>query len=134
MRASQKTLGCIIGGSTVFVGLLVFVFVYLQFTNFRSALDTTREWARLAEYPASANDFRVQTAGSMLTREFTVTFTASLNDIDDWLKRSPGTAEITPVITGSVRKYEIEPGGGAVGAEVEVDDGSGTVTINVCWS
>lgn len=109
-------------------------YLYLQNANYHSGLDATKEWARLNDFPATATDVSVETKGSMFTREFTVTFVAPLKDITSWLNQSPGTKDVTPTTAGSVRKYEIQPGGGAQHAELEVDERTRTVKINAYWS
>lgn len=109
-------------------------YVYLRIENYYGGFDATKEWARLNDYPASATDFTVKTRGGPFTREFTVTFVAPLEDIDAWLNQSPGTKDVTPTTKGFVRRYEIEPGGGAQHAELEVDERTNTVWINAWWS
>lgn len=109
-------------------------YLYLQNANFHSGLDATKEWARLNDFPATATDVTVETRGGSFTREFTVTFVAPLEDINTWLHQSPGAKGVTPTIKGFVRRYEIDPGGGAQHAELEVDERTATVWINVWWS
>lgn len=109
-------------------------YVDIQNTNYHSAIAATRKWARLSEFPATASDITIKATGSMFTRQFTVTFVAPLEDINSWLGKSPGTKDVTPTATGSVRKYEIEPGGGAQHAELEVDEGTRIVKIITYWS
>ena len=94
-----------------------------------------REWARLAPYPASARNLRATTSGGMFSRSFRVTFTAQPRDIERWLRASPGPREATeerPAL--GKRHFDIRPGGGANHAEVNVDDTSGRVEVNVAWS
>jgi hypothetical protein len=134
MRSSRKKSRLIIVLMAALAVIVIAGYLYLQNANYRSALDTTKQWARLSDFPSSATNVRVKTSGSMFTREFTVTFRAPLEDIDSWLQESPGTAESTPKADGSIRRFTIKPGGGAQHAELEVDDDAGLVRINVWWS
>jgi hypothetical protein len=62
-------------------------------------------------------------------------FTASSEDIEQWLADSSGTREaLLEKPTPTTRRYLIKPGGGAQHAEVTVDDASHTVSIYVYWS
>lgn len=126
--------GCIFVPVSLMLILGVSGFFYLQYANFHSGLDATKAWARLNDFPATATDVTVETTGGPFTREFTVTFVAPLKDINTWLDQSPGTKDVTPTTMGFVRKYEIEPGGGAQHAALEVDERTHVVTINVYWS
>jgi hypothetical protein len=134
MSGSRKRTQTILVAATVCGVLLITGYAYLRSANYRSALQATKEWARLVDFPDSAEEIEVETTGSMFTRQFTVTFTAPLDDIDEWLRQSPGPSEATPAESGATRRFEINPGGGAQGATLEVDNESGTVRINVYWS
>ena len=114
--------------------LLCVGYLYIAQANHANGLEAAKEWARLDELPSSAANIRVVTRGGPFTREFTITFHAPLADIDAWIKTSPGTAGIVPKISGGKRKYNIQPGGGALYAELEVDDVAGTVRIHTYWS
>lgn len=120
----------------VFFVSLIFVcgYVYVQNANYYTALAATKEWARLNEFPANASKISVKTTGNMFSREFIVTFVAPMDEIDNWLNRSPGTKDVTPIVSGTVREYQIEPGGGARRAELKVDEQTGKVTIKTFWS
>lgn len=109
-------------------------YFYFQHLNYNSALEATRKWARLNEFPATAVHLTVATRGNMFTREITVEFTAPLTDIKKWLNDSPGTSNVTPTVSGEVLHFQIEPGGGAIQAELELKEGSGHVAINTTWS
>ena len=109
-------------------------YFYLQRANYYSALEATKEWARLNDFPTTAANLTVESEGSMFGREFTVEFDAPLADIETWLNESPGTKSVTPSVNGKIRKYAIEPGGGAQHAELELDENSGHVRINTYWS
>ena len=100
----------------------------------RSDLETARTWARLDPLPATATNLSVNTQGGMFSREFVITFTAPMKDIDKWLASSPGTAGVAPTRTGSERIYKIKAGGGAQFAQVKVDESNGRVEIYTYWS
>jgi len=102
--------------------------------NGAGAIETTKEWAQLSDFPVTASNVTVEAGGSVFTTEFTVEFDAPLADIETWLNESPGTKDVTPEVGGNIRKYSIEPGGGAQHAELELDEKSGHVKINVYWS
>jgi hypothetical protein len=103
--------------------------------NQASALDATREWGRLDPLPPSAQQLTIATHGSMFTREFRISFVAPPEDIEAWLKSSPGTREaIVTTPSPGVRLFRITPGGGAEFAEVTVDDALRRVSIHVYWS
>ena len=123
-------------GAALLLGLTLIVSgsVCIRSAVYQEGLDATKEWARLNDFPATATDVSIENTGSLFSREFTVSFVAPLEDITSWLNLSPGTKDITPSVTGAVRTYEIEPGGGAQHADVEVDERTGTVRINAYWS
>src|SRR5438552_3669133 len=97
-------------------------------------LRATLIWGRLAPLPKTAQDFKIVTEGGMFTRAFRASFKAPIADIENWLKESPGTREITPETTSpTTRRFQISPGEGAQHAEVTVDNSSGFVSIYVYW-
>ncbi len=129
------------GGVLIVVGAVVLLAVTGMFfsrggrVDERSALDTTREWARLAPYPASAKFDDIETEGSAFTREFRIRFTAPIVEVRRWLAASPGTSSVVPEVLGGGReRYDITPGGGAQFAEVIVDPSTCKVEIHTYWS
>ena len=101
----------------------------------RSMVDCTLQWGRLAPFPVAARDFSIRTEGSMFTRAFRARFVASPEEIEQWLRESPGTSGVRPERPSPhLRRYQISPGGGAMFAEVEIDDQSNTVKVYVYWS
>ena len=102
--------------------------------NYKSALATTIEWSKLADFPASATNMSVTSLGGPFSREFLVSFNAPIADIDKWIADSPGTALTPPSISGKTRTFTVSPGGGAQFAEVEVDEREQKVTIRAYWS
>ena len=106
----------------------------ISWMNYHDGIAATKKWARINEFPASATNIDVEITGSIFTREFVVTFEASIADIDQWLTQTPGTATVTPAIENGIRKYTIEPGGGAQYAEIQVDETKQRVRIRAFWS
>jgi hypothetical protein len=100
----------------------------------RSGIKAALEWGRLAPFPESARDLVVTTEGNMFTRSFRVSFSAPKEDIAQWADESPGLRETQPKKEGPQRKYVIKPGGGAVYAEVVIDDSTDKVQVYVAWS
>lgn len=108
---------------------------YMQHANRASAIATTLEWGQLAPFPETAQQFTIITEGSPFTRAFRVQFVAPPDAIDAWLRASPGIgATEGETRQPYVRYFRIVPGGGAQGAEVEVDDATHTVKVYVYWS
>jgi hypothetical protein len=102
--------------------------------NQASAMDCILEWGRLAPFPTSAQQMPITIHGSMFTREFRTSFVAPPEDIEEWLRRSPGTREAVVTTPAGVRHFQITPGGGASFAEVTVDDMRHRVTVRAYWS
>jgi hypothetical protein len=99
-----------------------------------SGLQAAQQWARTAPLPNTATNLHVDTRGGLFTREFTIRFHAPPHDVNAWLNESPGTSTAKPTVNGNIRVYSDEPGGGAMHAEVTVDNDSGAVTIHTFWS
>ncbi len=92
------------------------------------------EWGRLSHFPASANNVSIETEGNSFTRSFRARFVAPKQDIQSWIKDSPGLNETTPEeLSANKVKYIIAPGGGASRAEVTIDYGRNQVEIYVSW-
>jgi hypothetical protein len=92
------------------------------------------EWARLVAVPESAQDVRVIASGGAFTRTIEVRFVAAPSDVATWLEQSPGTRETEPSTSNGVRHFDIEPGGGANAAFVEVTEATGAVLVYASWS
>lgn len=99
-----------------------------------SAISTARDWARLAPFPATAHDQKIDVEGSPFTREFIISFTAPPDDVRKWISASPGPASATRSADGGITVYSITPGDGADFAEVRVDEKTGRVIIHTYWS
>lgn len=109
-------------------------YFFIQSANYHTAIETTKEWARLNEFPENATNLTVDRDGSLFTVEFVVEFRAPLADIEKWLQESPGTTSVAPTVLDGVRRYPINPGGGAQFAELEVNEKTGHVRIRTYWS
>ena len=125
-------------GFWMICGLALFGYLLVSpnsFLNRPGAMRCIFEWGRLAPFPESAQVSFISTSGGMFTRGFRVSFTAPAADIERWLQQSPGTRDAIPDVPApGVRHFQIDPGGGAQGAEVSVDDKSHRVSIRVYWS
>lgn len=103
--------------------------------NKSSAIRSTKEWARLSDFPATMSDFHIDTGGNMFTREFRITFRDSPENIRRWLASSPGPASATPKTDASGWLiYDYPAGGGAVFSEVRVSPSGDEVRIRTYWS
>jgi hypothetical protein len=100
-----------------------------------SAERAVQVWGRLEPFPTTAQEVKYMIAGSDFTRCYDATFIAPPEDIEEWLKSSPGTRETTPTIPApGVRLFKITPGGGGNVAELTVDDNEHRVRVRVEWS
>lgn len=99
----------------------------------RSAIDSTLEWARLAPFPSSAQEFTIRVEGGFFTRSFRAHFKATKDEIDRWVKLSPGLLGTEPTHINGKRTYIITPGGGANRAEVTIQDDN-SVEVYSSWS
>lgn len=122
--------------TVVALALIACALLAFRWHNRRSMMTATLAWARLAPLPASAHDVSIRPDGGMFTRAFRAHFAAPRPDIDAWLNASLGPREASPpeTITPTRRHFDIRPGGGAVHAELTVDDAAETVDVYVYWS
>jgi hypothetical protein len=107
---------------------------WTQIVEPRSATSTVLEWARLADVPAEARELTVGTRGNMFSREIELSFTASRQQIDEWLSRSPGIADARVVRDAGVLVYEITPAEGVSVARVTLNLQNGHVVVFAQWS
>ena len=92
------------------------------------------EWGRLAPFPSNATNVLIETEGSSFSRSFRAVFIAPKQDIEDWVKNSPGFNEVIPEeLSDNKVWYSIVPGGGANTAEVTIDKILNKVEIYVSW-
>jgi len=131
-KRKMLTMASVITG--LLAASLVMFFVFRHF-NRQSMIRGTLEWGRLAPFPKTIQSFSIKTEGSMFTRAFRATFKAKADVIEKWLQDSPGIQGLTLERPQSnLRKYIIDPGGGAQYAEVVVGDNLNEVRIYVYWS
>ena len=104
-------------------------------SNRAYAIETARDWARLDSLPKSARNINTEsTGGAFTTQHFTITFEAPKEDIEAWLKDSPGTKDIVPTkLSDGSLKYSISPGGKAAFAELILSADGKTVWLNTYW-
>ena len=76
-------LGCVFFPALGLLILGIAGYFYLQSANYHSAIEATKEWAQLNEFPASATSLLVITQGSIFSREFTIEFDAPFPDIEN---------------------------------------------------
>ena len=136
-------LGIALAGITLFIVLIAFAVLIFGSSNSRDNQDLAKqkemmalvlEWGRLSPFPASATNISVITEGGSFTRSFRASFTASKQDIESWIKDSPGLNETTPdELSDNKVQYIIAPSGGANRAEVTIDYGLNQVEIYVSW-
>jgi len=133
----------IIASAVLLVGLFAFAGLFLISSNSRDNQDPAKqkemmalvlEWGRLAPFLASAINVSIETEGNSFTRSFRASFVAPKQDIQSWIKVSPGLNEATPDELADTKvQYIIAPGGGANKAEVTIDYGLNQVEIYVSW-
>ena len=100
-----------------------------------SAMSCVFEWGRLEPFPPSATEVKLIQSGGAFTRCFDASFVAPADEIEEWLKKSPGTREAVPMSPSpGVRLFKITPGGGANIAEVAVADTEHRARVRVEWS
>lgn len=105
--------------------------------NRASALKVTKEWGRLADFPAHSRIAKLDVQGSMFTRGFVVIFEAPAAEVEQWIKDSPGLSDAkttTTVQEDGSTLYQVTPGGGAQFAEVLISASKKLVRIHVFWS
>ena len=130
--------------SLLLVVFVAFAGLFLASSNSRDNQDPAKqkemmalvlEWGRLSPFPGGATNVSIETEGSSFTRSFHASFTAPKQDIQSWIKDSPGLNEITPEeLSNNKVHYIVAPGGGANKAEVTIDYGLNQVEIYVSWS
>ena len=143
MASISKKRRLLIGGclSVCILGIIVTIGVgWLVLSpespiNRSSAISSTKKWARLADFPETKTDFRIETGGNMFTREFQISFHDSPANIRRWLASSPGPAAVSPTTDPSGWQiYNYPAGGGAVFSEVRVSPSGDEVRIRTYWS
>ncbi|MGF1514590.1 MAG: hypothetical protein ACFB5Z_12980 [Elainellaceae cyanobacterium] len=100
--------------------------------NKSGVIQTVRLWARLAPLPKSARHLRIDGTGQLFDKTYVITFDARPQDIDDWLRSSPGTAHATVTASPEGDRYVIRPRDAAF-AEVTVAPSKRGVRIKAFW-
>lgn len=121
------------------IGISIFAAVggaWLAMREFdrRSGIQSVLAWARLSPIPSAARGLELTASGGMFTRGYTLVFYVDAEEAAAWLASSPGMVGATATENGSVTTYDIEPGGGAVHAELRIDHNLGKVTVYAHWS
>ena len=126
---TRKRIGLLgVAGLVCIVGIF---FVYRVWDR-HEMLRVILIWGRLAPLPTSVQNVTITKEGGMFTRAFRASFFAPVADIEQWLRESPGTREVTPERPSpTTRRFLISPGNRAQHAEITVDDSSGAVRIYV---
>jgi hypothetical protein len=99
-------------------------------------------WSGISAIPTWAKEVSVETNGNSFSREFTMMFSGTAEEIDQWIAEEPvfKTAEKKDIQSsdvsqkGSVETYILVPQSGAGYAEVVIDRSVGRVKIRVYWS
>lgn len=103
-------------------------------SNQKEMMTIVLEWGRLAPFPANATSVSIETEGNSFTRSFHASFVAPQQDIQAWIKDSPGINEATPQeLSENKVKYIISPTGGANSVEVTIDFALDKIDIYVSW-
>jgi hypothetical protein len=133
-----------IGGGCVALALLgisaaivisIYFFVSPGPLDRESAISTTKEWARLDDFPTSARNLNIGTTGSAFTREFTISFHDSPGNIRAWIAASAGPGSAKPTVeSDGWTVYSYPAGSGARFAEIRVSPSGAEVRIRTYWS
>ena len=109
--------------------------------NKNSIIKTALSWTDMAPLPKSASNIIAETKGNPATREFTVSFNASQEDIEKWLSESSGTSDLSPEIDSTtstnnqeILTYNIKSTSGAQFARIVYNKTLGQITIRTYWS
>lgn len=123
-----------------FLLIALSLYIYLQFFseyifpwNKQQAIQTTIEWSGLAPLPIDKKDIDIEKKGSPFTRQFTIEFTASQEQIESWIRNSKRLKNNIPKQKGLKKIYDIHPGeAGSLGGNVEIEGNN--VKIDMSWS
>lgn len=128
-------LGIILLGLAAAVVIGFYFFASPERLDRDSAISTTKEWARLDDFPASARILNVETTGSAFTRELTLSFQDTPENIRSWIAASAGPASAEPTIDADGwTVYHYPAGGGAQFAQIRVSPSGTEVRIRAYWS
>ncbi|MFD1469529.1 hypothetical protein ACFQ48_14975 [Hymenobacter caeli] len=131
---------------------LIAVFSFLFGRSKQNKVEAALAYGRLAQLPAGAQNIHINTAGSLFSRTFWLTFTASDTAIYAWVRRSPSlakkqTAHVSPaapaadapawfatVTAGKEDVFLIAPDAAQLYGTVWIDWARGTVYIQTSHS
>lgn len=103
--------------------------------NRQSAINATKKWGGLSDFPANAKIIEISTSGSAFTRTFDIKFTSDTESIRNWIKISKRLNDNIPTQNNSIDIYDINPGEeGAIGGNVKINWNTLEVTIHISWS
>jgi hypothetical protein len=91
----------------------------------------TLEWGRLAPFPETAKNFDIYTEGNSFTRTFRGSFTDAPENIQTWLRSSPGVMEGA---RKEENQYILKTGEGSAYGEISISPDGSKVTFRVSWS
>jgi hypothetical protein len=130
----------LIGAAAAAIALLLaagwFVFAIESPPNRASAIRATLEWGRLAPFPVLDSELHIKTSGSAFTRQFDISFTGDPEQIQQWIRSSPGTRGLVPLLKRDPDGwvvYQIEPEKALI-VEVHVSPDGRQVRVRAVWS
>ena len=149
---------------TIIISIIIILGgVYFHFSNEKSKWDTALAWSGISALPTWAQNKKIETEGVSFSREFSVTFNGTKDQIEEWVRTESAFKDIErkkidyvyPSFTGvegqfdewvkkrdeekknwnnNLYKYILVPKQGAQHAEVEIDFSNSKVTIITYWS
>lgn len=96
----------------------------------QDALEISRDWCQLADYPAFQQKPQIEISGGMFTRTFEVQFQSEPQAVTNWITQSPGL-KIKPEQKADGQHYLIRS---SKAAHCEVRIQAGQVFIKTYWS
>lgn len=117
--------------SAVIISILVIANFYFSSND---SVSTALEWSCMEPLPNDAINIKVGNGGSAFTREFTISFTASKSEIENWVKRSNGTQASEIKFEGDIAYYYIKPCAGALYARISINWATLKVYLRTYWS
>lgn len=120
--------------------IILTLYIYLQFFSGyvfpwdkQEATQTITKWGGLAPLPVRMEEIYIEKKGSPFTRQFTIEFTASDKQIENWIKNSKRLKNNPPQEKASKKIYDIHPGeADSFGGNVEIEESN--VKINMSRS
>ena len=120
---------------SVILGLVVLmgvgIFFWIQHDQKHEALETTKSWCHLANYPEFELAPEIEISGGMFTRTFLIQLTLPPQRIAEWVKDSPGLQKIKPELKNGGQYYRVRD---SEAAHCEVVIRGDQVYIETYWS